>query len=140
MQYDLAQKVLEQFTSTAWTAFSDPTEVQYDNVAFNSDIYTEFAKCSVIFGEGQARTVTAGCYRQNGILMFSIFTKPAVGTTRLNMLAARAADMLKSARARPTVPGSGPTVVLKVPSLHRDLNEKFGWVMAQVSCPFYYDI
>jgi len=140
MQYDVAQKIIEDFVSSGWTAFSDPTALQYDNVAFNSDLYEEYARCTVVFGEGLARTVTVGCYRQTGVLMFSVFTKPATGTERLNKLAARAADMVKSARARPQLPAVSPTVVFKVPTIHRDLNEKLGWVMAQVSCPFYYDI
>lgn len=140
MKYDVAQTIIEQFMTAGWNAFSDKTAIQYDNVAFNSDLYTEFARCTVIFGEGQSRAVTAGFYRQNGILMWSVFTKPAAGINRLNMLAARAADMTKSARARPQAPATDPVVKFKVPSLHRDLNEKLGWVMAQVSCPFYYDI
>lgn len=140
MQYDVAQKIIEQYVAAQWATFVDKTEIQFDNVAFNSDLYHEYSRCSIVFGEGTARTVTAGCYRQSGVLMFSIFQKPATGTERLNKLAARAADMLKSMRARPDLPATSPTVVFKVPSIHRDLNEKLGWVMAQVSCPFYYDI
>jgi len=140
MQYDVAQKIIEGYVTSQWEAFSDKTAIQYDNVAFNSDLYHEYARCTVVFGEGQARTVTAGCYRQTGVLMLGIYQKPGTGTERLNKLASRAADMLKSQRARPDLPATTPTVVFKVPSIHRDLNEKLGWIMAQVICPFYYDI
>lgn len=136
MKYDLAQQSLEEFVKSNWTE----TSVQYDNVAFNSDIYTEFCKASILFGIGKARTVTRGCYRQPGVLMFGIFVKPGTGTSRMDYLARTAAELFTSTRIEAVLPLVAPSIVFQVPTFTRDLNEKVGWVMAQVSCPFYYDI
>ncbi len=136
MKYDVAQQAIEEFVKTGW----NHTDIQYDNVAFNSDMYTEFMRCTVIFGEGHKRTVTQGCYRQIGVLMLSIFTKPAIGSARQLELATLAAQMVTSVVVSPVLPLINPKVKLKVPDLFVDNKERSGWVMAQVSCPFYYDL
>lgn len=136
MKYDVVQQSLEKFVQTNWTH----TAVQYDNVAFNSDIYTEYLQMTVVFGEGSARTITQGCYRQPGILLLSAKTKPGIGSSRKLQLANLAAEMVISTVVYPVPPLIAPSVNLKTPSLYIDNQERNGWVMAQVSCPFYYDL
>ena len=136
MNYDIVQKSLEEFVLANWTE----TAVQYDNVAFNSDIYTEYLRCSIVFGDGAQRSVTAGCYRVVGLLILSAFVKPSIGTSRLLQLASIASTMVVSKIVSPTPPVERPKVNLKVPDMYPDFQEHSGWVMAQVSCPFYYDL
>lgn len=136
MKYDVVQQSLEEFVQTNWSE----TAVQYDNVAFNSDIYTEYMRCSIVFGDGVQRAVTAGCYRVVGLLILSSFVKPAIGTVRLMQLASIASTMVVSKIVSPAPPLPGPKVNLKVPDMYPDFKEHSGWVMAQVSCPFYYDL
>ena len=121
---------------TNWTQ----TAIQYDNVAFNSDIYTEYLQMTVVFGEGFSRSVTKGCYRQVGLLLLTAKTKPAIGSKRKLELARLAAEMVVSVVVNPVLPLIAPTVNLKTPDLFNDNQERNGWVMAQVSCPFYYDL
>jgi hypothetical protein len=135
MKYDVVQQSLEEYVKASWTL----TEVEYDNVAFNSDLFDEYLRCNVVFNEGEARTITVGCYRQFGLVMLSIFTRPGTGTARQTQLATLAADMVKKVVVAPVAPLVAPKVKLQVPSMYRNNREGLGWVMAQVSCPFYYD-
>lgn len=135
MKYNLVQESLERFVRSNWTI----TSIQYDNVPFNSDLYTEYLQCHIAFGEGHQRTVTQGCYRQIGILMLTVKTKPGKGPTRKLTLASAASDMVRSVLVLPVAPLVAPSVYLKVPDLINDDKERYGWVSAVVSCPFYYD-
>jgi len=136
VKYDAVQQSIEEFVRTNWTA----TAIQYDNVAFNSDIYTEYLQLTVVFGEGHSRAVTKGCYRQVGLLLLSARTKPGIGSSRKLQLARLAAEMVISTVVQPVPPLVAPSVNLKTPDLFNDNQERHGWVMAQVSCPFYYDL
>lgn len=136
MKYDVVQQSLEEFVAANWPH----TTVQYDNVAFNSDLYDEYVRCTVVFGDGDQRSVTKGCYRVMGLLILTVFTKPATGTARLLELASLAANMMVSVIVSPTPPLDAPKVNLKVPDLYKNVKEQSGWVQAQVSCPFYYDL
>jgi hypothetical protein len=136
VKYDVVQQSMEEFVKTNWTE----TAIQYDNVAFNSDIYTEYLQLTVVFGEGFSRTVTQGCYRQMGLLLLTVKTKPGIGSARKLELANLAAEMVISVVVQPVPPLIAPAVNLKTPDLFNDNKERDGWVMAQVSCPFYYDL
>lgn len=136
MKYAEAQQSLEEFVKANWSE----CEIQYDNVAFNADLFTEYLRMTVVFGEGSARSVTKGCYRQVGLLLLSAFTKPGIGAHRKLALATIAADMVRSVVVQAVPPLICPAINLKTPDLHNDNREHNGWVMAQVSCPFYYDL
>lgn len=136
MKYAEVQQSLEEFVQATWS----DTQIHFDNVAFNSDMYTEFVRCNVLFGEGIQRSVTKGCYRQIGSLVLSVFTKSASGSARKLELANIASLIVTSAVVRPVAPLIAPSVNLMVPTLFNENNERNGWVMAQVSCPFYYDL
>lgn len=136
MKYHIVQKALETFVKTNWTV----TAIQYDNVAFNSEIYTQYISCNIVFGEGVSRTITRGCYRQFGLLIITIYTKSSTGSNNRLTLAAAVVTMLTHKEVPPITPDTTPIVSLKVPSLHSDNSEKSGWVRTQVSCPFYYDL
>lgn len=136
MEYGPAQQLIEEYIQKNWVA----TACQFDNVPFNSDLYEEFSRCTIVFGEGLARTVTKGNYRQTGVMFFSIFVKPATGTARMNELLDAAVSLFVSAVIYPALPLVKPVVKFKVPSLYRNFKEQDGWVMAQASCPFYYDL
>jgi hypothetical protein len=136
LKYDVVQQSIEEFVQDNWSH----TAVAYENVEFDSEPVSEYVRCNVVFGEGLSRTVTVGCYRQTGLLLLSIFVRPSTGTSRKLALAALASDLVKSVIVQPTPPLVAPAVNLKVPSLFNDPKERDGWVQAQVSCPFYYDI
>jgi len=135
MKYDVVQQSLEEFVQTNWTS----TNIQFDNVAFNSDLYSEYLRCNVLFGSSASKTVTKGCYRQTGALVLSVFTKPSSGTVRQLELATIAANILNDAVINPVLPLVAPRVILSEPSFHGDNTDRNGWVMAQISCSFYYD-
>ncbi len=136
MKYDVVQQSLEEYLQSVWTGV---TEMQFDNVAFNSDLYIEYLRSNVVFGEGYSRTVAKGCYRQTGLWMLSVFTKPATGSARKLTLATQVAKLVTSKVVSAVSPLVAPSVTLKVPSLFNDSKEIAGWVQAQVSVPFYYD-
>lgn len=136
MKYDVVQESLEEFIRANWSH----TDVQYDNVAFNSEMYTEYLQMTVVFGEASSRTVTKGCYRQPGLLLLTVKTKPGTGNARKMELARLASELVVSKVVYPVSPLVAPSINLKVPDLFSDNKDRDGWVMAQVSCPFYYDL
>jgi len=135
MKFAQVQQSIEEYIQAQWTA----TQVAFDNSGFNSDLYDQYLRCNVLFGEGRKRTVTVGCYRQIGVLMLTVFVKPAVGRARLLDLANIAATLVTDVRVGATLPLVAPVVNLKVPDLILDNTERSGWVQANVSSPFYYD-
>lgn len=135
MKYDLIQKNLEKYVQDTWC----DTAIQFDNVAFNSDLYDEYVQFTVTFGDAKKTTVTNGCYRQIGLAIFTVYQKPAQGTTRLLKLADKAASMFRSKIVRAVPVHAAPAVNLMVPDLYNDKVERDGWVRAQLSTPFYYD-
>lgn len=135
MRFAAVQQSLEQYIKDAWSL----TDVAYDNVGFNSDLFTEYIRCNVLFGPGKQITITAGCYRQPGVLALSCFVKPAIGRARLLQLADAAATLVTGVRVNAVSPHVAPVVNLKAPDLYVNDVERSGWIMAQVSSPFYYD-
>ena len=136
MKYDVVKQSLEEFFQTSWTL----TAIQFDNVAFNSNLYTEYTSFTVRFGEATKRSLPVGCYRQPGIVIVSAKVKPGRGSDRKLQLATAAAEMFLNAVIRPVAPLVAPVVKMFEPDLFDDDKERDGWVMAQMSCPFYYDL
>jgi hypothetical protein len=136
MKYDVAQAAIEQHVLDGWTE----TVVQYDNVAFNSEVYTEYMRCHVAFGEGIPRSVTRGCTRHTGILFLTIFSKPGQGSQRKLELASAAAELVDSVVISPIAPAVAPKIQMTTASLTSENKELNGWVQSIVSCPFYYDL
>lgn len=136
MKFDAVQQSIEEFVIANWTH----TALQFENVPFNSDIYDEYTRVNVVYGDSVQRSVTAGCYRVPGLIMFSIFEKPATGSARMLELATLAANLLVSKMIYPVPPLDSPVVKMHVPMLHKEYRETGGWVFMQVSCPFYYDL
>lgn len=136
MKYEVVQTALETFLVNNWTE----TAVQYDNVAFNSEIYTEYIRCHVAFGEALPRSISRGCYRQTGLLMISVFVKPSSGSQRKLEIASAAAEMLRSIVVAPVAPATDPKTNILEPTIVSDNKESNGWVQAVLSFPFYYDL
>lgn len=136
MYYEKAQQSIEEYFKLNWLS----TSVQYDNVGFVSDLYEEFVKLSVIFGEGQLRSLGQRSYRQIGVTMVSMFVRSGTGTSRMNELGTAVTELLSSLQLQPVAPLQAPVLQFKIPTFNRNLTERDGWVMATVTCPFYYDL
>jgi hypothetical protein len=139
MMYDVVKQSLEEFVIANWSD-TDVSTIQFDNVPFNTDLFDEYVQFSVRFGESVKRSLPKGCYRQPGMVIFTVKTRPDQGSQRKLELARSAAEMLVNAVISPTLPLVAPRVVMREPSLFDDNSQRDGWVMAQVSCPFYYDL
>ena len=142
MKYDVVNQSLEEYVQTNWS----DTAIQFDNVAFNADIYTEYLRCTVVFGDTDApemangqRSVVPRCYRVMGYVFLDVFVKPAIGVVRMLELGTMAANLLKSKQVKPVAPLAAPVVNFGVPTLVKNTSERNGWVNAQISAPFYYD-
>ncbi len=135
MQYARAQQLLEEYVQSIWT----DTAIQYDNVPFNSDLYKEYLRCSIIFGESVPRTVPVGEYRQIGLLALTVYTRPGEGTARSLELATALSELLTSKVVKSS---DEPllTINLRTPDFFRDQTAKTGWVSTQISLSFYYDL
>lgn len=139
MMYDLVKKNLEEFVLANWT-LTPVSSIQFDNVAFNSDLFNEYVQFTVRFGESIKRSLAARCYRQMGLVILTVKTKPNQGSDRKLKLARAASEMFMNKKV-PAVPAPpAPVANLREPDLFDDTNARDGFVMAQVSCPFYYDL
>ena len=139
MKYDVVKQSLEEWLQANWTA-TPVSAIQFDNVAFITDLYTEYVQFTVRFGESVKRSLPIGCYRQFGLLLITVKTKPDQGSNRKLVIARAAAELMLNAVVSPVPPLVAPRVVLREPDLFDDNRQRDGWVMAQVSCPFYYDL
>jgi hypothetical protein len=131
MKYEEVQSTLETYFKGLWTS----TPLTFENVFFDSSEVSEFARFSVQFGESAQRALGGNCYRIIGVAFLQIFIKPNIGTFRLTELADIAAGHLANKRV---ALGSG-FIHLWLPSLAKSTAARDGWVMGNLSCPFYFD-
>jgi hypothetical protein len=103
-------------------------------------MFSEYIALNVQFGVSMFTSVTKGHYRVPGLVIVTVYTRPDAGSARKLELANLAADLLVSRLILPTPPLVAPAIYCKVPSITKDLRSTDGWVRAQVSCPFYYDV
>lgn len=135
MKYAVVSESLERFVKDNWTL----TEIAFEDVAFNADLYSEFVKLNIQLGTGEQTSVTIGHYRQIGMIFITVHVKPGSGSARKLELADLAAQLLTSRIVQPVPPLVAPAVNLRVPDITTNIGDSNGWSRAQVSCPFYYD-
>lgn len=131
MKYEDVQTRLETHVKTLWTA----TALTFENVNFDPTSVSEFARFTVQFGEPSQRALGGSCYRIIGVAFLQIFIKPNIGTFRLVELADIASTMFANQR----LPLGAGYIHLWLPSLAKSTNARDGWVMGNLSCPFYFD-
>lgn len=139
MKYDVVKQSLEEDFRSRWE-MTPVDAIQFDNVGFNSSLFKEYVSFTVRFGEAFKRSLPTGCYRQPGILIASVFTLPGFGSARKLQLVTVLAEMYVNAVIRAQEPLEAPVVNMFEPTMIDDDRERDGWVMAQMSCPFYYDL
>ncbi len=139
MKYDVVKQSLEEFVIANW-ALTPTNSIQFDNVAFNSDLFSEYVQFTVRFGDALKRSLSAKCYRQLGLAILTVKTKPNQGSDRKLKLARAASEMFLNAKVLAAPPLIAPVVNMREPDLFDDTKDRDGFVMAQVSCPFYYDL
>jgi len=135
MNYDAVQKLVETHLQDEWTA----TAIQFENQPFNSDMYVEYLRSTLQFGDSVLRSLGTRCFRTIGILFLDFFVRPGVGSHRLAELARIAAGLYSGVTLNPAVLGESPNVVFLEPSLSKDYAERTGWVSAQLRLSFYFD-
>jgi hypothetical protein len=135
MQFDRVQTSLEAYIQSIWTT----TTISFENIAFNSDMYDEFVAMRVVFGDTVQRSIT-GCYRVMGLLILSIYVRPATGVSQALVYADQLSALLVAAQISPVPPHTAPVVQLIAPDLYKGAKEENGWVKVQLSCPFHYDL
>lgn len=135
MKYNEVQVSLEKLLQSLWTA----TPLSFENVEFNSSIYNEFVQVNVVMGEGSKRAMQ-NCYRVVGLLILTVYVRPAVGLTQALTYADQLTSVLTSREVVATPPSAAPVVQLKTPDLYKGTKEENGWVKVQLSFPFHYDL
>jgi Bacteriophage related domain of unknown function len=137
MKYDVVTQSIQAWFATAW---GTTTQVQYDNTPLEVSNLTEYVQFTIRFGESIKRSLPQGCYRQFGLVIVTVKVKPDQASQRKLNLATAAAELLLNETVQPVSPLVAPSVRMREPDLFDDTRERDGWVMAQVSCPFYYDL
>ena len=70
MKYDIVKKSIEEFVIANWV-MTPINSIQFDDVAFNSDLFSEYVQLTVRFGDAQKRSLAAKCYRQIGLVILT---------------------------------------------------------------------
>lgn len=136
MKYLEVQTLLETFVQNNVTG----VQVTFENMAFASDVYTEWVRSTIQFGDSLLRALSSNCYRVAGIHIFEIYVRPATGSARIHELADTLTSLFKGAKIAPVIVETSPTVYYLAPTLSKFFAERTGWVSAQLTCPFYYDL
>ena len=139
MRYAAVKQSVEVFFLTNWVSTPNNT-IQFDAAPFNSEPFTEYVQFTIQFGDMIRTSLASRCFRQFGMVMVSIKVRPGTGAHRKLVLAGAAAILLNNAVVRPVAPLVAPAAKFRESSLYDESVERDGWVMAQVSCPFYYDL
>lgn len=135
MTFHVAQRIIEEYLYNNWT----DTSMALENTGFDPSGLSEFVRVTVIFGEPSQRDMGKGLYRQMGIVDLTVFTKPGTGVQRMLELSSSLAGMVRLTELSAGPPHTELTVKFFVPTVHKDLTDRNGWVQANVSAPFYYD-
>jgi len=135
MNYAAVQKLIESHLQDVWTA----TALAFENQPFNTDVYDEFSRATVQFGDTILQSLGARCYRTVGILFMDFFVRPGVGAHRLVELSDAATGLLTGLTLNAVLPDVAPAVNFIEPSLSKNFAERTGWVSAQLRLTFYFD-
>lgn len=130
MKYAEAQQAIETRLQAVWSH----TALQFENQPFNTDLYEEFTRATIQFGDTFLRSLGSTCHRTVGILFLDFFVRPGVGSFRLTELANLAVDYLIGQTT-----GADPVINFLEPSLSKNYAEQTGWVSAQLQVTFYFD-
>ena len=135
MKYAAVQAAIEQRLQSAWNL----TALQFENHPFNTDLYEEFTRATVQFGDSVLRSLGVRCYRTVGILFLDFFVRPGVGAHRLAELSDTAIGLFVGQTLVAVPPVDAPPILFTEPSLSKDFAEQTGWVSAQLQVIFYFD-
>ena len=130
MRYDHVQSVIDKQFQDNWTA----TALAFENQPFNTDIYEEFTRITVQFGDSILMALGTRCYRTPGIVFVDFFVRPGVGSNRITQLAKMVTDLFIG-----TIIGDEVKIYFLEPSLSKNYAERTGWVSAQLRLSFYFD-
>lgn len=135
MNYAAVQKLIESHLQSVLTS----TALTFENQPFDTDIYNEFTRATVQFGDSVLQSLGTRCYRTVGILFLDFFVRPGVGAHRLTQLSDTATGLLVGQTLNAVLPDVAPTVNIIEPSLSKNFAERTGWVSAQLRLTFYFD-
>lgn len=130
MKYAEAQAEIQTRLQAVWTY----TALQFENQPFKTDLYEEYTRATIQFGDAFLRSLGARCMRVPGILFLDFFVRPGVGSHRLAQLANLANGFFIGQSL-----GTDPVINFLEPSLSKDFAERTGWVSAQLRITFYFD-
>jgi hypothetical protein len=135
MNYATVQKLIESHLQSVLTS----TALTFENQPFDTDIYNEFTRATIQFGDSVLQSLGTRCYRTIGILFLDFFVRPGVGSHRLTQLSDIATGLLVGETLNAVLPDVAPPVNIIEPSLSKNFAERTGWVSAQLRLTFYFD-
>ena len=132
MTFSTKQTDMEEFFQAIFVAPYDVVQRVFENMpAPSAELYDEFIRFAVLFGDSKRMQIGGGLYRYFGVCVAQIFQKEGVGVSR----GATLADVISAAYRNAVADGVNYQVpyVTKVPFADK------GWYQLQVTIPFYFD-
>jgi hypothetical protein len=126
--FEAKQTAVETYFKSNWNT----TQIHWENTAgFNPEIYEEFVRFTLGFGDSTRMQIGGGGYRYFGVLMIQVFVKEGIGVNR----GVKLADIVSGLFRDQIVSG----VNFAVPFVTKFPKAEKGWFQVQVSTPFYFD-
>lgn len=129
MSFSSKQTAIETYFKNQW---GSTTQIEYENDAWNPDLYDEYVRFSIQFGDAVAMELGNKAFRYFGVVFVQIFVRPAVGNARMLTLADTASGLFRT-----TLSVTG--VKFLVPRITKFPNSAGGWVQTQLACNFYFE-
>jgi Bacteriophage related domain of unknown function len=126
--FEAKQTAIEEFFKTGF----NQSEIVFENSPSPSpDLYDDFVRLVVAFGESKRMQIGGNGYRYPGLVMVQVMCKEGVGINRGVVLADHIHNLFRD------VVHSG--INFQVPYVTKFPFAEKGWFQVQVSIPFYFD-
>lgn len=136
MKFQAVQTLIESYLQDNWTA----NTLIFENQPVNTELYEEWSRCTIQFGDTNRKSLGNSFYRTSGVLFFDVYVRPGVGSNRAVELIDTAVNLLRDKSLSPTSPDGTPTVHFLEPAVMKSYGEKTGWVSTQLAYSFYFDV
>jgi hypothetical protein len=135
MIFNSVQTLIEKYLQDNWSA----NTVVFENQPINTELFDDWTRCTVQFGDIIRKTLSGDLYRVPGVLLLGFYVRPATGVARAMSLLDSMVPLFQNKALAPDTPDGTPTIYFLDASISKNLVERTGWVSTQLAHTFYFD-